>query len=105
MIDKVHQRPEGTARKRFNENKAHFIEGEDFFTENQPSVLRTLGFERQQGGTPGFAHLFTQSGYLMLVKSLRDDLAWRVQRELVNVYFAKTELHSVYRFGIIPYFI
>ncbi|OSM07623.1 hypothetical protein MAIT1_05002 [Magnetofaba australis IT-1] len=31
--------------------------------------------------------LLTQSGYLMLVKSFTDDLAWRVQRELVNRYF------------------
>lgn len=30
-IDTVHERPEGTARKRFNDNKKHFIEGVDFF--------------------------------------------------------------------------
>lgn len=30
-IDMVHNRPEGTARKRFNDNKKHFIEGEDFY--------------------------------------------------------------------------
>ena len=32
-------------------------------------------------------YLITESGYLMLVKSLQDDLAWKVQRELVNNYF------------------
>ena len=31
-IDTVHGRPEGTARKRFNDNKEHFIEGVDFYT-------------------------------------------------------------------------
>lgn len=31
--------------------------------------------------------LITESGYLMLVKSFTDDLAWKVQRELVNFYF------------------
>ena len=30
-IDTVHERAEGTARKRFNDNRKHFIEGEDFF--------------------------------------------------------------------------
>ncbi len=30
-IDAVHGRPDGTARKRFNDNKEHFIEGEDFY--------------------------------------------------------------------------
>jgi len=95
MIDKVHQRPEGTAGRNFRTNREHFVEGEDYFTVNQPDEIRRLGFERPQGGTSEQVVLFTQSGYLMLVKSLRDALAWRVQRELVNAYFARTELHSV----------
>lgn len=35
--------------------------------------------------------LITESGYLMLVKSFTDDLAWRVQRELVKGYFRAKE--------------
>ena len=30
-IDAVHERPDGTARKRFADNRNHFIEGEDYF--------------------------------------------------------------------------
>ena len=45
-IDLCHKRPDGTARKRFNDNKAHFIDGIDFFTVNQPSEFRTLGITR-----------------------------------------------------------
>lgn len=86
-IDAVHDRPDGTARKRFNDNREHFIEGEDFFVLNQPSEIRTLGIQRPQGGTPESVTLITESGYLMLVKSFTDDLAWKVQRELVNSYF------------------
>lgn len=86
-IDLVHGRPEGTARKRFNDNKNRFVEGEDFYIVNQPSEIRTLGFERPQGGVPEFIILITESGYLMLVKSFTDDLAWSVQRQLVNSYF------------------
>lgn len=89
-IDTVHQRPDGTARKRFNDNKKHFIEGVDFFTITQPSEIRTLGLERPQGGTPESVTLITESGYLMLVKSFTDDLAWTVQRQLVNTYFRVT---------------
>ena len=89
-IDAVHNRPEGTARKRFNDNKKHFIEDEDYFTVNQPSEIRTLGLERPQGGTPESVTLVTESGYLMLVKSFNDDLAWTVQRQLVNTYFQST---------------
>ena len=45
-IDQVHGRPEGTARKRFNENRRHFIDGTDFFSITQPSEIRTLGIKR-----------------------------------------------------------
>lgn len=86
-IDTVHGRPEGTARKRFNDNRAHFIEGEDFWMLTQPSEIRTLGITRPQGGVPDSVILITESGYLMLVKSFTDDLAWTVQRQLVNGYF------------------
>ena len=35
--------------------------------------------------------LITENGYLMLVKSLTDDLAWEVQRQLINTYFKAKE--------------
>ena len=88
-VDSVHERPDGTARKRFNDNKKRFVEGEDFYTLSQPSEIRTLGLERPQGGFPEKVILITESGYLMLVKSFTDDLAWEVQRELVKTYFNK----------------
>jgi hypothetical protein len=85
-IDQVHQRPEGTARKRFNDNRKHFIEGEDFHR-ICASEFRT----HKMGEISSKAHeditLLTESGYLMLVKSFTDDLAWKVQRALVNSYF------------------
>lgn len=93
-IDAVHGRPDGTARKRFNDNREHFIEGEDFFVLNQPSEIRTLGIQRPQGGTPESVTLITEFGYLMLVKSFTDDLAWKVQRELVNGYFRAKAANS-----------
>lgn len=86
-IDMCHKRPEGTARKRFNDNKSHFVEGEDFYTLDQPSEIRTLGITRPQGGTPQSVTLITESGYYMLVKSFTDDMSWDVQRQLVNSYF------------------
>lgn len=86
-IDTVHGRSDGTARKRFNDNKEHFIENVDYFmikrSDNQMSEKRTFGFEVPNRGLT----LVTESGYLMLVKSFTDDLAWDVQRQLVNTYF------------------
>lgn len=88
-IDLCHERPEGTARKRFNDNRKHFIEGEDFF-KITPSEFRTAIGEmdsRQQNDIT----LITEQGYLMVTKSLKDDLAWAVHRELVNNYFSKPQ--------------
>lgn len=84
-VDNVHKRPEGTARKRFNDNKERFIENTDYF-KISPSEFRTAIGEmdlRQQNDVI----LLTESGYLMLVKSFTDDLAWDVQRKLVDTYF------------------
>ena len=86
-IDMAHKRPEGTARRNFNKNRKHFIKGRDFFELIQPDEIRTLGLSRPQGGTPEKVLLFTASGYAMLAKSFNDELAWRVQRALVNRYF------------------
>ncbi|GAB3471358.1 ORF6N domain-containing protein [Azotobacter salinestris] len=81
MVDKVHERPEGTARRNFNENRPRFIEAEDFFVRNSYEA-RQMGINAPNGLT-----LLTESGYLMLVKSFTDDLAWEVQRQLVRSYF------------------
>ena len=89
-IDLCHGRPEGTARKRFNDNRQHFIEGEDFF-KVCASEIRTHKIMEISSKTREDITLITESGYLMLVKSFTDDLAWQVQRQLVNSYFRKTE--------------
>lgn len=90
-IDTVHKRPEGTASRNFRENRQRFISGVDFYKITQPDEIRRLGITRPQGGTPNEVTLMTETGYLMLVKSFTDDLAWKVQRELVDSYFRVNE--------------
>ena len=80
-IDTVHGRPEGTASRNFKANRKHFIEGVDFYNV-QKDEIRLIGITSPRG-----AIAITESGYLMLAKSLTDELAWKVQRELVNNYF------------------
>lgn len=88
-IDMAHQRAEGTARKRFNDNKRHLIEGEDYFVRKTDEAKEEYGIIAPNGLV-----LLTESGYLMLVKSFTDDLAWSVQRKLVSSYFKVKELAS-----------
>lgn len=85
-IDEVHQRPEGTAGRNFRTNRDHFIEGTDYFAIDltNDEIRRQFGAGKNAGRT---LTVVTESGYLMLVKSFTDDLAWTVQRELVNSYF------------------
>lgn len=90
-IDAAHERPEGTARKRFNDNKQRFIEGEDYFKAS-PSEIRTHKIMEISNMAREDVYLFTQSGYLMLVKSFTDDLSWKIQRLLVNSYFALQDM-------------
>ena len=89
-IDTVHQRPDGTARRNFNTNKRHFIEGEDYFVRNSYEAKNEFNMVAPNGLV-----LVTESGYLMLVKSFTDDLSWDVQRELVKSYFRVKEQKSV----------
>ncbi len=101
-IDMVHNRPEGTARKRFNDNKKHFIEGEDYFKVKCSEVRPFFGQTLPNGFNPkADVTLMTESGYLMLAKSLTDDLSWDVQRKLVNDYFTVKEVQSTFS-GLSP---
>ena len=88
-IDTVHQRPEGTARRNFNANKERFVEGVDYFVRSADEI-RTHKIMEISPKAHEDMTLITESGYLMLVKSFTDDLAWTVQRQLVNVYFRAT---------------
>jgi len=47
--------------------------------------IRRLGLKDHGGGSDVF--LLTESGYLMLVRTFRDKMAWKVQEGLVNHYF------------------
>ncbi len=89
-IDNVHNRREGTARKRFNENKKRFIEGEDYFVRKTDEAKREYDIIAPNG-----LLLITETGYLMLAKSFTDNLAWEVQRQLVNGYFRTKDVAVV----------
>lgn len=93
-VDTVHGRPNGTARKRFNDNKKHFVDGEDYFVRNSDEAKVEFGITAPNGLT-----LLTESGYLMLVKSFTDDLAWDVQRQLVNTYFKTKKIVKQQKFA------
>ena len=89
-IDEVHNRASGTANKRFLDNKKHFIDGEDFFTVSNSEIRKSRIIPISDSDFTDKT-LITESGYLMLVKSFTDDLAWDIQRQLVKTYFQATK--------------
>ncbi|MTC35197.1 ORF6N domain-containing protein [Providencia alcalifaciens] len=90
MIDLVHARPEGTAGRNFRDNKSYFFEGMDYIELGSDAIRRDLPEGTFSKFAPSGIVLF-ESGYLMVVKSLTDPLAWQVQRELVNSYFRQPQ--------------
>lgn len=84
-VDKAHNKKSGTSRRNFNRNKEHFVNGVDYIVLSPNETDRHIrGIDKvpNRGLT-----LFTESGYLMLVKTFDDKLSWEVQRKLVNCYF------------------
>lgn len=100
-VDKVHNRPDGTARKAFNRNKNRFIENVDYYLmtrDNPMSVSWTLS----ENIPPKGITLLTESGYLMVSKVFDDDTAWDVQRKLVNGYFKSKDIQQPQTLDLSP---
>lgn len=89
-IDTVHQRPKGTANRNFKQNQKHFVEGEDYMKVCVDEIRNCKLWDISNKARADVT-LITESGYLMIVKSLTDDLSWQVQRQLVNTYFKARE--------------
>ena len=85
MIDQVHGKAEGQARVNFSKNRERFSEGKHFYIVDysQKYLLDTFGIDVPPRGLT----LITERGYLKLVKTFSDDLAWDVQDQLIDGYF------------------
>lgn len=88
-VAEVHKSAIKTIRNNFQNNNKHFVEGVDYYHVKGKGLTQKLGIASKNITQ---INVFTESGYLMLSKSLTDDLSWQVQRELVNSYFKVKEL-------------
>ncbi len=98
MVDEFHGRVERTALRNFNTNRKHFIDGEDFFMVPYEEWKELLGGGTATRNSCSFTQdtgqrnpmiFLTETGYLMVVKSLTDDKAWAIHRAMVKAYFNK----------------
>jgi len=86
-IAALHKVSEATIRQNFKRHRSRFVEGVDYFIEDNKQSLRD--------NLSHPTNYFTETGYLMLVKSLNGDLAWQMQRALVNSYFRVGKLEKL----------
>lgn len=95
-IANVHCREVKTVNQQFIRNKDKLIENEDYFVIKREDVLRSqiVTLKELWDNSPAMKemYLFTESGYLMLVKTFNDDISWQIQRQLVKGYFKLREI-------------
>lgn len=117
MLEKLHGRSHESIRTNFQRNKERFFDGKDFFQlpyEEWKEVLNPTkswvqtgendhlkgtkcplqdGSESENsassnhGGRRGHMIFLTQFGYLKLIKTFNDDLAWDIYIQVVEFYF------------------
>lgn len=97
-IDTVHIKKRDTSRRTFNKYKDRFSLGEDYIVLSQKDESDKENSNRTDSPIRNISipnrgiTVLTESGYLLLVKVFDDDLAWKVQRQLVNSYFRLKEI-------------
>jgi hypothetical protein len=93
-IADLHGREVKRVTEQFERNRKHFIEGIDFFIiTKEKSKVADCDFKKYfKSPRQKEIYLFTETGYLMLVKSFVDDLSWDIQRQLVQCYFKIKDL-------------
>ena len=87
-ISRLHNKEVKRVNEQFERNKDRLQEGMDYF------LISVEEFSKSLSATQNFIpnnvkdiKLFTERGYLKLVKSFTDDLSWEVQDILVDSYF------------------
>lgn len=93
-IASLHGKEIKRVNEQFKRNERYFVENVDFFVLDKSKVADSDLKYLYTSNAQKELYLFTESGYLMLVKSFKDDLSWTVQRELVNTYFKVKQLQQ-----------
>lgn len=92
MIADVHGIAADNVQKSFQRHAKRFIEGKHYFRLDFTEANKLgLSVQVSRNGLT----LFTEKGYLLLTKPLRDNTAWEVQERMVDEYFALKAVAAV----------
>lgn len=92
-ISNLHNKEVKRIGEIFRNNKSRFELGRDYYTLNREEFFGS--FKPFQNFIPNNVKeipLFTERGYLKLVKPFTDDLSWRIQDILIESYFKIKEI-------------
>jgi len=84
QIATVHGTDTNHVQQMFHRHKSKLVEGEDYFRLDFAEANELL--LRVKVSRNGLI-VFTEGGYLLLVKPMRDDVSWQVQRTMRDAYF------------------
>ena len=89
-IDMVHRKPEGTAKRYFDQNKQRFIPRVDFYriSANEYRSQFDTAHPKQTSKSVAF---ITVSGYTLITKQYTTDRDNHVMRDMLMDYFEVTE--------------
>ena len=92
-IADLHEKDVKVVNQHFNRNIKNLIENEDYYVISKEDFLKSH-FVTLKNHAPNLKEvaLFTESGYLLLVKGFTDERSWNIQRQLVKSYFKLKEL-------------
>jgi phage regulator Rha-like protein len=86
QIAAVHGVSIKTVQSSYREHKARFQEGKHVFHLDFAEASQLLAGQGVKASPNGLT-LFTEAGYLLLVKPMRDETAWQVQERMIEAYF------------------
>ena len=94
-IAKLHERKPREITQNLKYIKDKMILGEDYFLIPKDKISESkILIQDFIPNNVKIIPLFTESGYLMLVKTFNDDLSWKIQRMLIKSYFKIKELQQ-----------
>lgn len=99
-ISELHGREVKKINQQFKRNKEKFVEEKDFFQLKRDKLSRShFGTAISKFSNNEFEHLFTERGYLKLVKTFTDEFSWKVQDVLIDEYFNMKKLRKALEKG------
>ena len=92
-IAELHERRVDKTNELFKNNFNKFEKNIDYFILSRYEFLETFRrFQRKIPNNMKLIPIFTESGYLKIVKPMTDDLSWEIQSILINSYFKVKEI-------------